>query len=52
MSTGCCLNRFPLRDRRSEIEIAGLTRGKQYRFRVRAGKVRPWSDHATRVANI
>jgi hypothetical protein len=39
----------------SEMEIQGLERGKQYWFRVRAvraGKVGPWSDQATRVANI
>ena len=36
----------------SEMEIQGLERGKQYWFRVRAGKVGPWSDQATRVASI
>jgi len=37
------------------MEIQGLERGKQWWFRVRAvraGKVGPWSDQATRVANI
>ena len=39
----------------SEMEIQALERDKQYWFRVgavRAGKVGPWSDQATRVANI
>jgi len=39
----------------SETEIQGLERGKQYWFRVRAvraGQEGPWSDQATRVANI
>lgn len=39
----------------SEVEIPGLTRGQQYWFRVRAVRaslVGPWSDQATRVANI
>jgi hypothetical protein len=39
----------------SEIEIPGLTKGQQYWFRVRAvraGQAGPWSDQATRVANI
>jgi hypothetical protein len=39
----------------SEMETQGLERGKQYWFRVRAvraGKVGPWSDQATRVAII
>ena len=39
----------------SEYEIAGLTAGQQYWIRVRAirgGEYGPWSDPATRVANI
>ncbi|MCX7045152.1 MAG: fibronectin type III domain-containing protein [Candidatus Sumerlaeota bacterium] len=39
----------------SEYEITGLTRGQQYWVRVRAvraGQPGPWSDQATRVANI
>lgn len=36
----------------SEMEIQGLERGKQHWFRVRSGQVGPWSDQATRVANI
>jgi len=39
----------------SQIEITGLERGKQYWVRVRAvraGQQGPWSDQATRVANI
>ncbi|MCX7050256.1 MAG: fibronectin type III domain-containing protein [Candidatus Sumerlaeota bacterium] len=39
----------------SEYEIPGLTKGNQYWFRVRAVRaslVGPWSDQATRVANI
>jgi len=39
----------------SEMEVQGLERGKQYHFRVRAvrgGHTVPWSDQATRVANI
>ena len=39
----------------SEYEIPGLTKGTQYWFRVRAVRaslVGPWSDQATRVANI
>ena len=39
----------------SEIEVPGLTLGQQYWFRVRAVRanlVGPWSDQATRVANI
>jgi hypothetical protein len=38
-----------------DYEITGLTRGQQYWIRVRAvraGQVGPWSDQATRVANI
>jgi predicted phage tail protein len=40
---------------KSELEIEGLARGNQYWIRVRAvraGKIGPWSDEATRVANI
>lgn len=39
----------------SQIEITGLERGKQYWVpvrAVRAGQQGPWSDQATRVANI
>jgi hypothetical protein len=39
----------------SQIEITGLTRGSQYWVRVRAVRASqpgPWSDQATRVANI
>lgn len=36
----------------SQIEITGLTRGSQYWVRVRAVQPGPWSDQATRVANI
>lgn len=39
----------------SAFEIAGLMPGRQYWIRVRAvraGMVGPWSDQATRVANI
>ncbi len=39
----------------SQAEIAGLTRGVQYWFRVRAIRASrrgPWSDVATRVANV
>lgn len=39
----------------SEMEVQGLERGKQYWFRVRAvraSETGPWSDQATRVANI
>lgn len=39
----------------SEYEIAGLTAGQQYWIRVRAirgSEFGPWSDPATRVANI
>ncbi len=39
----------------SEYEIAGLTAGQQYWIRVRAirgSEFSPWSDPATRVANI
>jgi len=39
----------------SELEVQGLERGKQYYFRVRAVRANqpgPWSDQATRVANI
>ena len=39
----------------SEMEVQGLEAGTQYWFRVRAvrgGNAGPWSDQATRVANI
>ena len=39
----------------SELEVQGLVRGNQYWFRVRAVRASqpgPWSDQATRVANI
>ena len=39
----------------SEMEVQGLERGNQYWFRVRAvraSETGPWSDQATRVANI
>lgn len=39
----------------SKLTATGLTTGKQYWFRVRAvkgGKAGPWSDAASRVANI
>jgi hypothetical protein len=39
----------------SEYEITGLTHGNQYWVRVRAVRANmtgPWSDQATRVANI
>jgi len=44
--------RFSATVTNSEMEIQGLERGKQYWFRIRAGKVGPWSDQATKVANI
>jgi len=44
--------RFSATVTNSEMDIQGLERGKQYWFRVRAGKISPWSDQATRVANI
>jgi len=39
----------------SELEVQGLQQGQQYWFRVRAVRASnagPWSDQATRVANI
>ena len=39
----------------SEMEVQDLERGKQYHFRIRAvrgGHTGPWSDQATRMANI
>jgi hypothetical protein len=41
--------------RLSRIEVTGLTRDSEYRFHVSAvggGRLGPWSDQATRVANI
>lgn len=39
----------------SEFTATGLTAGQQYWFRIRAvrgGSNGPWSDPATRIANI
>ncbi len=36
----------------SEYEIAGLESRQQYWIRVRGSEFGPWSDPATRVANI